>query len=321
MGVGMAGFNLLAQGVGTVKGSIIGMNATLETSTLQFETLMGSADDAKTHVMDLFQFAKATPFETGPVIDASRMLRTFGGSALDTIGELTRLGDAAAATNAPINEVAFWTGRAYAAMQAGQPYGEATMRLQELAILSPQAAQKLQELQKAGASADQQFAAFSTDMDRFRGAMAKQAGTWAGLTSTFSDSLKIMSAKAFAPLFEAAKQALGGLIDFVSNDAVEQWATNAAAAISGFVGKAGEYIGRAIDFIRGFWLAFTVDKGGIGIVYDAIRKTFGEGIGDFVRPALQAFMDFVPVLQQVGRWVGYAFEDLFRGDPGPLSPT
>ena len=46
------------------------MNSTLETSTLQFETLMGDADRAREHVASLFDFAKKTPFETGPIIEA-----------------------------------------------------------------------------------------------------------------------------------------------------------------------------------------------------------------------------------------------------------
>src|SRR5688572_28984360 len=42
------------------KGAAIGMNATLETSTLQFGTLMGDATRAEAHVKSLFEFAKKT---------------------------------------------------------------------------------------------------------------------------------------------------------------------------------------------------------------------------------------------------------------------
>src|SRR5690348_3438488 len=72
-----------------VKGGSMDMNSQLEKTTLQFETLMGSSDGAKAHVADLFEFAKTTPFETAPVIQASKMLRTFGGDALDTKENLT----------------------------------------------------------------------------------------------------------------------------------------------------------------------------------------------------------------------------------------
>jgi hypothetical protein len=318
MGAGMAGFGLVAQGIGEAKDSIIGMNATLETSTLQFETLMGNADEAKQHVLDLFQFAKATPFETQPVINASRTLRTFGGAALDTMDNLTLFGDAAAATNSNIEEVSFWMGRAYAAMKGGQPFGEATMRLQELAILSPDAALKLTKLSASGATLDQMWGVMTQSLQRFNGAMAKQATTWEGLTSTLSDAIKITSAKVFQPLFNMAKGAVSGLIDILSSDAFMAWSETAGQAIADFAAKAGGYFGDAKDFVTALWTSMTDDKGAVGIMYDLIRKVFGDGVGDFVQPALQAFMDFIPTLREVGRWLGYAFQDLMRGDVGSV---
>ena len=63
--------------------SSIQTNASVETATLQFKILMGDADRAKEHVKDLFEFAKATPFESGPIIEASRALRAAGRDALE----------------------------------------------------------------------------------------------------------------------------------------------------------------------------------------------------------------------------------------------
>jgi hypothetical protein len=124
----------LSSAFGFAKNAIFGLNSTLETSSMQFETLMGSADKARAHVLDLFEFAKETPFETQPVIEASRMLELFGHAALDTTANLTMVGDAAASSSASIEEVAFWVGRMYSSMQGGQPFGESAMRLQELGI-------------------------------------------------------------------------------------------------------------------------------------------------------------------------------------------
>ena len=191
--------------------AIIGMNSELETSTMKFTTLTGNAEAAKQHVADLFEFAKKTPFETGPVIQASVKLQTFGGAALDTKKNLTLLGDASAATGAPINELGFWVGRMYAAIQGGKPFGEAAMRLQELAVMTPQARDQMEQLQKSGAKADVVFAAFQTSIEKFSGAMVKQAGTWTGVTSTLKDVVNLTIAGALKPLFEDARDAIGGL--------------------------------------------------------------------------------------------------------------
>ncbi len=191
-----------------VSDSAIGMNAQLETSTLQFETLMGSADAASKHVRGLFEFAKKTPFETGPIIHASKMLQQFGGEALNNTRMLTLIGDAAAATGAPIQDLGMWTGRLYAQLQAGKPFGEAAQRLTELAVLTPQARAEMEDLQKSGASAREIFERFEGTLGDFTGAMAKQADTWTGLLSTFWESASLLIAENTTGAFNFLKEAI-----------------------------------------------------------------------------------------------------------------
>ena len=223
----------VAAGFGLAIKSAFEMNSTLETTELQFETLMGSADAAQKHVAGLFEFAKKTPFETGPIIEASKMMRTFGGDLLDTTGNLNLVGDAAAATGAPIDELGFWVGRLYSNLQGGQPFGEAAMRLQELAVLSPQARQEMEALQKAGGTAAEVFTVFQGDLGKFTGAMEKQAGTWQGLTSTIKDSLQLALAEGFEPFFEGAKEGLQTIVDLTNSPEFE-------AGVKGFATRLGE---------------------------------------------------------------------------------
>ena len=164
----LATFAGLAAGAVTGFGAMakegIEMNKFLELSKLQFTTLMGSADEASKHVEMLFKVAASTPFEANQIIGASKSLLTFGGAALDTEKNILMVGDAAAATGADIGEVSNWVGRAYSAIQAGRPFGEAAQRLQEMGILSADARNELERLQKSGASS---------------------ATVWAYLTKTF----------------------------------------------------------------------------------------------------------------------------------------
>ena len=145
--IAMAG---LDAGVGLLGDSIIGLNSTLEKSEIQFATLMGDADKAKKHVDSLFQFAKKTPFETEPIIQASKYLQQFGGEALNTTKNLTLVGDASAATGAEFSDLSMWVGRMYGNLQAGKPVGEAMARLQELGVITPKVRLKIEKMQKAG---------------------------------------------------------------------------------------------------------------------------------------------------------------------------
>ena len=199
---GNVAYRGLSAGFDLVSRSVFGMNAELETAQLQFTTLMGNADQAKAHVRGLFDFAAKTPFETGPVIQASRLLRTFGGAALDTSQMLTLVGNAAATASEPINELAFWIGRAYSSIQAGRPFGEAAQRLQELTVLSPKARNAMEALQESGADASKVWGILTSELGRFDGAMDRQSRTWSGIVSTLSDQINLLMADSFRPFFE-----------------------------------------------------------------------------------------------------------------------
>ena len=222
--------------------AVIGMNATLETAELQFATLTGSTTRARDIVEGLFDFAKRTPFETGPIIEASRIMQTFGGDALNTTENLMLIGDAAAGTTAPINELGMWTGRLFAALQGGQPIGEATLRLMELGVVTPQVVQKMRDMRDAGASGTETFQFFQEQLGRFSGAMEAQAETWDGLTSTLQDSVDLLLAEAFKPLFDAMKVSVGQL-----NDWVDQLSDSGAAVVA--VADAIHTVLSAFDFL------------------------------------------------------------------------
>ena len=274
LGVGVVAAQGFAQALGVIPGAVIGMNASLEKSTLQFETLFQDADRAREHVRMLFEFAKVTPFETQPIIDASRQLQTFGGDALNTQENLRMIGDAAAGASTDIGQVSFWVGRAYAAIQGGQPFGEARMRLQELALLTPTAAAEMERLQKSGASTTEVWQVLQGELGRFTGSMEKQAATWGGLTSTLSDTLNLTIADAFKPFFEIAKNGLTDMITLFSSpefqNGLRDFANGAVAALK----TVGDIIGSVLPYVIGMFKAVATV---VGIVIGVIK-----GIIDFM---------------------------------------
>lgn len=279
---GVTAGNLLSKSITNIiqgfKGAIggaIDMNASLETTTLQFGTLMGDSDKAKAHVLDLFEFAKKTPFETKPIIEASKHMQVFGGAALNTKDNLTLLGNASAATNAPINELGFWVGRLYSQLQAGKPFGESAMRLQELAVMTPQVRTQMEGLQKAGGSAADVFKIFQTDLQRFNGAMEKQAGTWSGLMSTLSDVFNMTGAQILKPFFELAKDGLNDLVELFGSKGFESAVESAASTLESSLHS-------AIDFFKPSVTAlaheFFKSDGLIPALWELGKTTWAAGI-------------------------------------------
>ncbi len=224
--------DMVMQGASMVSNSVIGMNASLESTTLQFTTLMKDADLAKQHVKDLFIFAKDTPFETMPIIAASRNLQTFGGNALNTKEHLRAVGDAAAAVSQDIGRVAFWYGRMNNAIKGGTAWGEAGMVLQEMGVLTADTRTKMENMKQSGADGAAIWAVFAAQMQTFDGAMLRMAGTWSGLTSTIADSVNISGATIFKGVFDLAKEALMVVTSLLGSTRFDAFVANAAAAVT-----------------------------------------------------------------------------------------
>lgn len=268
---GMAAF--LGVGAAAVGGlamagkAAIGMNASLEQSTMQFTTLMGDADLAAEHVAKLFEFGAKTPFETGPIIQASKHFQIFGGEALNTMENLQLVGDAAAAVGAPIDEVSFWVGRLYSNLMGGQPFGEAAMRLQELGIMTPAVRTELENMTAAGASGTEAFGAFQGALGGFTGAMEMQSQSWAGLTSTIRDQLGLLAADTLAPFFELLKTGLAGLSAWLASPEVQAGLANLAAGFSILITNLSAFVTeQVIPFVQAHGPALQNILVAIGII-------------------------------------------------------
>jgi hypothetical protein len=306
----------------TVRSAALDMNATLETTGLQFETLMGDADKARAHVEGLFDFAKETPFETEPIIEASKQLQAYGREALNTRENLTLIGDAAAALNAPIDELGRWTGRLYSALQMGKPFGEAAMRLQELAVLSPEARAEMERLQAVGADAGEVWAVFTADLARFTGSMGKQANTWKGLTSTISDSAKLLSATAFKPLFDLVKRGAKTIVDMLSSEGAERAAQRVAAAFQWLIDRVRQSVRIWMDGLGRMDMSAAQTAGHIAGFFFGLAKqavSWGFNIVDSLSVGILGALELVSrALGALGRMIsGW----LKPGSPPKLLPN
>lgn len=100
----------------------------LEVTSKSFEVLIGNADRANALFAQLYQYAKATPFEFSEVASAARTLLGYGVSVENVSDRLRRLGDAAGATGGNLDLIT----RAYAQMVGrGKVTGDNLRQLSE----------------------------------------------------------------------------------------------------------------------------------------------------------------------------------------------
>jgi hypothetical protein len=227
----------LAAGGFAVKG--LKMADTIEQASLAYETLLGSATAAQERIKELTEFSAKTPFELPGIIEADRLLQTFG---VRSIENLTMVGDAAAGVGVGIEEIAFWFGRAATAIEAGRPFGEAAMRLQELGLMSGQARNQLEAMQESGAGATEIMGVLTGELGRFTGLMEKQSKTLGGMMSTLNDNFNLALAALVKPFLPELKKGLGAVIEYLDEhqDDIEQF----AEAFSDWLGR---HIPQAID--------------------------------------------------------------------------
>ena len=135
--------------------------ASIENLEVQFRVLLGSTTAAKERMEELQKFAASTPFTIPDIAAASKQLQTYGGDLLATGEGLRIVGDAAAVSGVPLQQVAMHAGRLFSALKSGKTAGEALTELQQMGLISAEARARLEELsatQTAGAAATEKIA-------------------------------------------------------------------------------------------------------------------------------------------------------------------
>lgn len=195
---------LMAKGLEVIKN--------LEFLETQFKPLLNGAALAKERIKELFVFAATTPFQLPGIVEASRVLEVLTQGALSTGKALTMIGDAAAVAGQPLENVAFWVGRLYDALQSGAPIGEAVMRLQEMGLISGKTRRQLEQLTANGTEFSELWAVVENDLKRAEGGMRDLSQTLGGLETTLADTRDAMAAAFGQPFLEAEKDSIRNTI-------------------------------------------------------------------------------------------------------------
>ena len=214
-----------------------------ETQTNQFKTLIGDIDAARAHMADLKALGDTPPFNLDQFAKASRSLMVMTDGALGYKKSLQLIGDAAAATGYPIEEMGQAVGRLYAFIRDGQPLSRAVMQLRNMGVITPEVAQKLQDLQAAGKSNAEIWQEVEAALLRYKGAMAETEKTGEGLMAAIKGRWDNI-VRAFGMAW--ADEAKGGMQTVL--DKMKEIEEDGTLAV--WAAKVGEAIHEAVEAVK-----------------------------------------------------------------------
>lgn len=288
---GVFGFTALSRGV-------VNARMELERYNTEFEVLFKSKERASAAMNMVVEFAAKTPFQLPEVIQATRMLETLTRGALSNAEGLRIVGDAASATGLRINELAMWFGRLYDGIQSGRPVGEATMRLQELGIMSGDVRNRIEAMQKTGKSGADVWKMVAESFGRYAGMMEQKSKTLEGKISNIQDvwwrMKTVVADKVFPELKRTADEVLASmeamLVDGTAEKIGESFATAFGAIKSG------------IQFIQENWHTIR-DLGTVAVTAYSISK----GVALITSPLARAIAMTTLFIKA---WRDFGFGDL-----------
>lgn len=222
IGLALGAVGVAAGGLGI---AMIKAAADTEETMISFETMLGSAENAKRFYEDLVNFAKRTPFELKGLEESSKKLLAFGFTQDEVVPNLKALGDIAAGVGAeklPNLILAFGQVKAatrLTGMELRQFTEAGVPLLDELAKQFGVTAGQVQEMVSEGQvgfpAVQQALQSLTQDGGRFNNLMDKQADSLNGMISNLKDAWDVFLRGEGQALIDWGKQFIGFAIEVV----------------------------------------------------------------------------------------------------------
>ena len=269
------GKNLITGFVNAAKAGI-DYNATLETSSIKWETLLGSQEKANKMLKDIEKFAADTPFEKMGVEAMATQLHNAGFSGQALFDQLTKFGDLSGAFGIQADSLQEMVRQYAQVKQAGVAYTEDLNILQDRGIpiykalaeeLNINTADVKKWASEGKISADIYQAALDNLAKGVEGGMQKQSKSFSGMVSTLKDNMSQAAGILAQPIFEKLQQGLSNILPFIekvvaslSENGLMGTIQRFAPGIEPFVQTAiaifqtmGDTVGTIIQSLTSFW--------------------------------------------------------------------
>jgi tape measure domain-containing protein len=222
--LGVAG---TALGAGTVLlgRDLINQAGAMEQNRIAFETMLGSADKAKTLLAEMSDFAAKTPFNLPDIVNAGKQLLAYGFSQEKVIDTTEMLGNVAAGLNIPLGDIIYLfgtlraQGRAYTKdlnqfTARGIPILDALAKqygitTAEVFKFAEEGKIGFEDIQKA-------FQGMTGEGGQFFNLMDKQSKSTLGTWSNLQDSVTRLEITLGEALLPAANQLMQTVIPLIS---------------------------------------------------------------------------------------------------------
>ncbi|MCD9025746.1 tape measure protein [Cohnella silvisoli] len=249
---------MLGMGAGVLGGVVAPLNLSgqMEQANIAFETMLGSANKAKSLLADLQNFANKTPFEFPELRDSSKRLLAFGFQAKRIIPMMTSVGNASAGLGLGgegINRITMALGQMKAKSKVS---AEEMMQLTEAGIpawdilakkMGLTTAQTMKLSERGLIPANQAIDALLEGMnDRFPNMMQKQSRSLFGLGSNIKDTFNSKILMRWGDGIRTGIQSrLEKLADWIdkNDDTIKRWGNN----LERMAGQATDWIARKFE--------------------------------------------------------------------------
>ncbi len=201
-----------------------------EQMQIAFETMLGSAEEAKDIFGRLTEFAALTPFEMPEITATARGLIQFGERGDDLMETLEMLGNAASGTSTQFQMVGLIFNQIRGVGKLlTQDFRQLSTRgiisLQDIAKYYKVSTAEAQNMLSTGRVSFADFkkimAGLSAEGGRFYGMMKRQSTSYKGLLSTLSDSINLVIRSIGEGLLPVVKPVIVAMIEWT--DAVRSW--------------------------------------------------------------------------------------------------
>jgi tape measure domain-containing protein len=219
----LAAAGIAAAGVATAAAGVMAIKSAgdYEQSRIAFETMLGSADKARTMMTDIAAFAKTTPFELPEVVAGSKQLLAYGYAQEEILPNMRKIGDIASGVGVPVGQLTTIFGQVKV---AGRLMGQDLLQftnagvpmISALATVMGKPQTEIKKLIEEGKvgfpEVEAALNSLTGEGSKFGGMMEKQSGSFNGVVSNIKDGFGQMlrSAVGISP---AGDIVAGGVFD------------------------------------------------------------------------------------------------------------
>ena len=287
------GKNLVTGFVNATKAGI-DYNATLEQSSIKWETLLGTQEKANKMLQDIQKFAKDTPFEQMGVEAMATQLHNAGFEGEALFNQISKFGDLAGAFGIQSESLQEMVRQYSQVKQAGVAYTEDLNILQDRGIpifkalgeeLKINTADVKKWASEGKITADVYQKALDNLAKGVEGGMEKMSKSFNGQLSTMKDNFEQMAGILSKPIFDFLAEQLSKVMPFIE-------AVTSSLSENGLMGTIQKFAPEAMPFIQAIIGVFDNLKNAVKRILDAIMGFWNEH-SSWLMPLISFTWDFI----------------------------